>query len=71
MPVKDVDGGLVWQGYNPSVLTNKTPKQEKQFYFGGSQVPTADLSLPLNSLPQPKYHKTKMSVVKKLPSLRK
>ena len=42
MPVKDVDGGLVWDGYNPRLFTDKLPKEQyvaKPFYFGGSQVP--------------------------------
>lgn len=73
MPVKDVDGGLVWQGYNPSILTERTPAQEKPFYFGGSQTPTSNYLGPMNSLPQPRLFvdKPRTSVVKKLPSLRK
>ena len=41
MPVKDVDGGLVWQGYNPSVLNHTTPKNtyvSKPFFFGGANI---------------------------------
>jgi hypothetical protein len=41
MPVFDVDGGLTFQGYNPSVLNNKTPKDTYSsvpFRFGGSNV---------------------------------
>ena len=43
MPIKDIDGGLVFQGYNPSVLNHTTPKDQyvsKPFYFGGSNVRT-------------------------------
>ncbi len=43
MPVRDVDAGLVWQGYNPSVLNNKTPKDtyvSVPWRFGGSNVRT-------------------------------
>lgn len=74
MPIKDVDGGLVWQGYNPSVITERTPAQEKPFYFGGSQTPTSNYLGPMNSLPQPSIPtvaRKRTSVVKKLPSLRK
>lgn len=41
MPIKDVDAGLVWTGYQPTPF--KTPKHfkqpEKPFYQGGSEVP--------------------------------
>lgn len=68
----DVDAGLVWQGYNPSILTERTPRESKPFYFGGSQVPTANYLGPMNSLPQPpRVSKKRTSVIKKLPSLRK
>lgn len=42
MPVKDVDGGLVWNNYNYHIATGKLPKDQYAslpFYFGGSQVP--------------------------------
>lgn len=43
MPVKDVDGGLFFQGYNPSVLkgVKSVPKDAYTavpFYFGGSNI---------------------------------
>ena len=75
MPVKDVDGGLVWDGYSPRIFTGRLPKEQyvsKPFFFGGSQVPT-DLGLSPRS-----YSGTGMTcpscktrVVKKLPSIRK
>lgn len=42
MPVYDVDGGLVWRGYDPRLFSKPLPKEQyisKPFYFGGSQVP--------------------------------
>jgi hypothetical protein len=27
MPVRDVDGGLVWGGYSPRTLTGRLPKE--------------------------------------------
>jgi hypothetical protein len=42
MPIKDPDGGLVFQGYDPRVLTGRLPVDQtatNPFYFGGSQVP--------------------------------
>lgn len=41
MPVKDVDGGLVWRGYSPSVYAKsiKNTQPIKPFYFGGSWSP--------------------------------
>ena len=59
MPVKDVDGGIIWRGYNPRILSERLPKEQyvsKPFYFGGSNVPT-DLGLPKSS-----YSGTGMSV---------
>ncbi len=48
MPVKDVDGGLVWAGYFPAVVSVKGAKalpkdtySSVPFGFGGSQVKTA------------------------------
>jgi hypothetical protein len=41
MPVPDKDYGMVWQGFNPSVLQHKTPKEtytSVPFRFGGSNV---------------------------------
>lgn len=43
MPVKDPDGGLIFQGFDPRVITGKLPVDQyvsKPFYFGGSEVPT-------------------------------
>lgn len=48
MPIKDVDGGLNWQGYDPRLFGDKLPQDQyatNRFYFGGSQVPT-DLNAP-------------------------
>lgn len=75
MPVKDVDGGLVWQGYDPRLFTGKLPQDkyvEKPFYFGGSQVPT-DLGLPKNSYSGTgmSCSQCKMRAIKKLPNIRK
>jgi len=42
MPLKDQDGGLVWQGYDPRLFTGKLPKEQyvsRPFYHGGSEVP--------------------------------
>ncbi len=46
MPVKDVDGGLVWAGYFPAVIKSakalpKDTYSSVPFGFGGSQVKTA------------------------------
>jgi len=46
MPIKDVDGGLVWNGYFPAVIkgARALPKEtyvSEPFGFGGSQVKTA------------------------------
>jgi|TARA_R110000868_G_scaffold168421_1_gene403150 hypothetical protein len=38
---KDVDGGLVWQGFSPRVQTDRLPKDKYvslPFYFGGSNI---------------------------------
>jgi hypothetical protein len=45
MPIRDIDGGLVFQGYDPAVLkgAKALPKDtyvSVPFYFGGSQVKT-------------------------------
>lgn len=43
MPVKDVDGGLVFQGFSPRTLTDRLPKEtytSVPFRFGGSNVRT-------------------------------
>ena len=50
MPILDVDGGLVWNGYSPRLFTGRLPKEQYAslpFYFGGSNVPT-DLGLKRN-----------------------
>jgi hypothetical protein len=41
MSIVDLDGGLVFQGYNPRILTDRLPREQPPFYFGGSQVPTS------------------------------
>jgi hypothetical protein len=41
MPVKDVDGGLVFGGFSPRTLTGRLPKNTETsvpFEFGGSNV---------------------------------
>lgn len=74
MPVKDVDGGIIWQGYNPATFGYKQP-QEKPFYFGGSQVPigidpvTAGGSLEIPVPVRPR--RDILRQVKKLPMMRK
>lgn len=61
MPIADPDGGMIWQGYNPRILSDKMPKDTQispqPFYFGGSQVPTT-------------LGRHKTSVIKKLPGRR-
>lgn len=73
MPLKDIDGGLVWQGYNPHILSGRLPKEQyvaKPFYFGGSNIPT-DLGLPKSSYSGSGMKVSTTQVVKKLPHLRK
>lgn len=75
MPVKDVDGGLVWQQYNPHLFTGKLPQDqyvEKPFFFGASQVPT-NLGMSPSSYSGSGMMSKKPIVrsVKKLPSMRK
>ena len=75
MPVKDVDGGLVWQGYDPRLFTGRLPQDQyvsKPFYFGGSQVPT-DLGMSPQSYSGSGMmsRHPKLRGVKKLPSMRK
>jgi hypothetical protein len=62
MPVLDVDGGLIFQGYNPRILTGRLPAQEKPFFFGGSQIPSS-LGLTKSGMTT--------RLVKKLPFIRK
>lgn len=43
MPIKDPDGGFVWQGYSPAVLNGvkAIPKDtyvSKPFFFGGDNI---------------------------------
>lgn len=43
MPIKDVDGGLVWRGFSPRTITDRLPVEEYvtvPFRFGGSNVRT-------------------------------
>jgi hypothetical protein len=75
MPVKDVDGGLIWNNYNPRMFGDKIPADkyvEKPFFFGGSQVPYQ------LGLSKTQYSGTSMTncacrlkSVKKIPNLRK
>jgi hypothetical protein len=78
MPVKDVDGGLVWNNYNPKMFGDKSPAEQyvsKPFYFGGSQVPMGlsnpQLSSNDTSLTPQSRSKISMRKVMKLPSMRK
>lgn len=82
MPIRDLDGGLVWAGYNPSIFSQKTPATQQQpFYFAGSQVPLSvgtmagkgkDNSCWKNqNLTGLGLGFEKCKVVKKLPGLRK
>lgn len=75
MPIKDIDGGLVWQGYNPRLFNDKLPQEQyvsKPFYFGQSQVPT---SLGLSKSQYSGTGITKCSCrlkkLRKLPNIRK
>lgn len=70
MPVFDVDGGLVWQGFNPHIFGTKISSQEKPFYFGGSQVPTLVPKMSGGNIVTQQYRPV-MSKVKKLPGMRK
>jgi hypothetical protein len=71
MPVKDVDGGLVWQGYNPSMFGYKQ-FQSKPFYFGGSKVPI-EIGMKGSGISIPVIPKRdiRQRQVKKLPMIRK
>lgn len=77
MPVKDVDGGLIWKGYNPRLFDDKLPKEQyvsRPFYFGGSQVPVSLGSVQggtIASATQGMLKKPMMRGIKKLPSMRK
>ena len=62
MPVLDVDGGLNFQNYNPSILTGRTESIQPNFYFGGSQVP---VDLGLEKLKSQSVNKIKTKVVKR------
>jgi len=74
MPVKDVDGGLTFQGFNPRILTDKLPRDQyvsKPFYFGGAQAPVA-LGLPPRSYSgAASCSSCRMRAVKKLPGIRR
>ena len=76
MPVRDVDSGMIWQGYNPSIITHQQAPEPYKFYFGGSQVPTADLGIEVGRIGMrkpvvPRVRKTMTGVIRKLPSVRK
>lgn len=68
--LKDVDAGIVWQGYNPAVLdTSKLKANNKPFFFGGSQIPF-ELGIKGNTpVPLVSKSKVKTRVIKKLPKL--
>lgn len=75
MPVKDVDGGLVWQNYNPRMFGDRLPVDkyvEKPFYFGGSNIPTElGMSKSQYSGSGMTCSACRLRSVKKLPSIRK
>ena len=81
MPVKDVDGGLVWQNYNPRMFNDRLPKEQyasKPFYFGGSEVPVAlnapQMSSQGGSIAAPTQGMLKKPIMRgimKLPGMRK
>ena len=67
MPIKDIDGGLNFQGFNPRILTDRLPKEQyvsKPFYFGGSQVSESLNKMTLSSQQTSKNLSTK--VIKKM-----
>lgn len=74
MPIKDPDGGLVFQGFNPRIITGKLPKDQyvsKPFYQGGSEVPeNINISLSSNKTATELHKKSSTRVVKKLPGKR-
>jgi hypothetical protein len=61
MPVKDVDGGLVFQGFSPRTLTDRLPREtytSVPFRFGGSNVRTYVAEAPAlrgAGLPKPAF----------------
>lgn len=69
MPLKDVDGGLVWQGYNPRLFNDRLPKEARPFYFGGSQVPI-ELGKTTSGSGFALSYRPKTKKVMKLPSMR-
>ena len=75
MPVKDPDGGLNFQGYDPRTLTGKIPVDQtatKPFRFGGSNVP---INLGIDKSESRKVESRKvncsLSLVHKYPFIRK
>ena len=74
MPI-DVDFGMVWQGYNPRILTGRLAPEQPEFYFGGSQVPLRGMEgsqLDRLSVPIPvRPRRDILRSVKKLPMIRK
>lgn len=78
MPVKDPDGGLIFQGFDPRTITGKLPVDQTAtlpFYFGGSEVPT-DLGMSGSGMARKPsgatYSKSSItSRVHVLPSIRK
>jgi hypothetical protein len=75
MPVKDIDGGLVWQNYNPRMFGDRLPADKYvslPFYFGGSNIPT-DLGLSKSQYSGSGMtcSACRLKSVKKLPIIRK
>lgn len=72
MPTFDVDGYMIWQNYNPRIISGRLPQEStKPFYFGGSQVPSALSLSPMEYSGtgiMNTAHSIKTKVVKKLPN---
>lgn len=70
MPIKDPDGGMVFQGFNPRIITGKLPKDQsvsKPFYQGGSEVPEyTSLALSSNNTSKQTAKNVSTRIVKKL-----
>jgi hypothetical protein len=75
MPIKDVDGGLPWNGYSPRLFTGQLPAEQYvsvPFYFGGSAVPTG-LDIPKSAYQGSGVHRNacRIKCLKKMPNMRK
>lgn len=70
MPIRDVDGGLNFQGFNPRIITGKVAKDQsvsKPFYQGGSEVPEyTNLGLSSNNTTKNLTKNISTRVIKKL-----